>query len=158
MSIKDLDADLSEVKRSTHQPEMPLQGYTQKSQSWYKRWLSNNKEFTTSSLYLRRQLIRPVSLQAKGHVAHKSEKYAHQAKAEHRQPVRHRHHNAQHVFLRLSWKKVHLLHIYYSLSYHKVIGTCLMVVLCKTDREDYKSTGLYIAEMACQGLRNIYTV
>src|SRR5260370_14629391 len=113
-----------------------------------------SKSSATSSLYLRRQLIRPVSLRAKGHAAHKSEKYAHQAKAEHRQPVRHRHHNAQHVFLRLSWKKVHLLHIYYSLSYHKVIGTCLMVVLCKTDREDYKSTGLYIAEMAFHGLRN----
>jgi hypothetical protein len=50
MSIKDLDADLSEVKCSTHQPEMPLQGYAQKSQSWYKRWLSNNKEFTTPRL------------------------------------------------------------------------------------------------------------
>lgn len=61
-----------------------------------------SKSSATSSLYLRRQLIRPVSLQAKGHAAHKSEKYAHQAKAEHRQRVRHRHHNAQHVFLRLS--------------------------------------------------------
>ncbi len=47
MSIKDLDSDLSEVKRSTQQPEIPLQGYAQKSRSWYKRWLSNNKEFTT---------------------------------------------------------------------------------------------------------------
>ena len=146
MSIEDLDADL-------YEGEAPGTIVPGASPSY-----AISKSSATSSLYLRRQLIRPVSLQAKGHAAHKSEKYAHQAKAEHRQPVRHRHHNAQHVFLRLSWKKVHLLHIYYSLSYHKVIGTCLMVVLCKTDREDYKSTGLYIAEMACQGLRNLYTV